>query len=96
MNVEDFKSVFDEIRGLSIVDIQIDLSGGIQSIQLIIDGDYMVRIDSYTHPMVGINGIVMTDVSLYQKTGLYGTYSLIKKYDDSEQDEVNELEGDNE
>lgn len=85
MNIEEFKSVFEEIYGLPVIDIQVDLKGGLQSVQIYFEPDYMVRIDTYTNPMLGMNGIVMTDASLYKKVGLYETYSLVKKYDGSEE-----------
>lgn len=88
--------MFDEVLGLSVINVEIDLNGGTQTVEIYLDGDYLIKIDSYTNPMLGINGIVKTDVSLYKKVGLYNSYSLIKKYDDSDFEEGEDVNGNDE
>ena len=88
--------MFDEILGLSVINVEIDLNGGTQTVEIYLDDDYLIKIDSYTNPMLGINGIVKTDVSLYKKVGLYNSYSLIKKYDDSDFEEGEDVDGNDE
>ena len=99
INIDKFISVFDEVLGLAIVNVEVDLSGGVQTVEIYLDDGYLIKIDSYTNPMLGISGIVKTDVSLYKKVGLYNSYSLIKKYDDSdfeEEEEGEDVNGDDE
>ena len=72
------------------------MNGGTQTVEIYLDDDYLIKIDSYTNPMLGINGIVKTDVSLYKKVGLYNSYSLIKKYDDSDFEEGEDVNGNDE
>jgi len=96
INIDKFISVFDEVLGLSVINVEIDLNGGTQTVEIYLDGDYLIKIDSYTNPMLGINGIVKTDVSLYKKVGLYNSYSLIKKYDDSDFEEGEDVNGNDE
>lgn len=96
INIDKFISVFDEILGLSVINVEIDLNGGTQTVEIYLDDDYLIKIDSYTNPMLGINGIVKTDVSLYKKVGLYNSYSLIKKYDDSDFEEGEDVDGNDE
>jgi len=69
------------------------LNGGTQTVEIYLDDDYLIKIDSYTNPILGVNGIVKTDVSLYKKVGLYNSYSLIKKYDDSDFEEGEDVNG---
>lgn len=76
--------------------MEIDLNGGTQTVEIYLDDDYLIKIDSYTNPMLGVNGIVKTDVSLYKKIGLYNSYSLIKKYDDSDFEEGEDVNGNDE
>lgn len=69
------------------------MNGGTQTVEIYLDDDYLIKIDSYTNPILGVNGIVKTDVSLYKKVGLYNSYSLIKKYDDSDFEEGEDVNG---
>ena len=96
INIDKFISVFDEVLGLSLINVEVDLNGGTQTVEIYLDGDYLIKIDSYTNPMLGVNGIVKTDVSLYKKVGLYNSYSLIKKYDDSDFEEGEDVNGNDE
>lgn len=74
--VSSYQEIIDEVKGLTISDMEVYVEGGIKEVYIYFDNGYRLLTETYS-----VDNDIRIDMALEEQFGLYGEYRTLMSYD---------------